>query len=339
MCYLKAFAIVICYTAVHAGELTLQPASFSVAHTLEGHVFPSKYTAMRLDPRAWERFELTSIAEHGSAVKEGDLLVAFKTGEIDQQIADTEQEIARLNLVVSSADAELLLKALEEELPLKAKQQKQLLEMKNVSLKRQQGALADLEQDRSLFEIKAPSDGWFYFGSMQGAEWVLGEGVKALSPSKEVPVGEDFAMFIPATSERLIQAPLVQVDALALEVGMRGFASLSGLEDVLVPVELSKLAETPSLELTYRAEFQAEWPEGLAYVPGQVMKIHLVSHSVDQAITVPVDALSFDAEGWTVEVKLADGKTEKRRVSRGKRSGDVVEITEGLDAGQVIIVP
>jgi HlyD family secretion protein len=54
---------------------------------------------------------------------------------------------------------------------------------------------------------------------------------------------------------------------------------------------------------------------------------------------VPTKAVSFDAAGWTVDVKLADGKTERRPVKRGRVSKDETEILSGLEVGQVIVVP
>jgi multidrug efflux pump subunit AcrA (membrane-fusion protein) len=42
---------------------------------------------------------------------------------------------------------------------------------------------------------------------------------------------------------------------------------------------------------------------------------------------------------WTVDVKLADGKTEPRVVRRGRSYKDMVEIVSGVEAGQVIVIP
>ena len=58
-----------------------------------------------------------------------------------------------------------------------------------------------------------------------------------------------------------------------------------------------------------------------------------------RARSVPAKALKYGAKGWSVEVKLADGKTERRNVVRGPQSGEDVEIVSGLEVGQVIIAP
>ena len=39
---------------------------------------------------------------------------------------------------------------------------------------------AELEQDRKLFEFKAPADGLFYHGSIENGTWSTGDLIKTL---------------------------------------------------------------------------------------------------------------------------------------------------------------
>ena len=207
------------------------------------------------------------------------------------------------------------------------------------SLARNKESLADLERDRKLFEIKAPADGLFYHGSMEDGKWTTGDLVKSLIPGGEVPVDKSFATFIPAPADLVARAFLDQATAQALAPGVKGSATLPGRGDVAVPVTLQSLSSAPDPDGTYPAVFTAEWPEGLDPVAGQQLEIHLVSHLSESAIAIPTKALSYGPQGWTAEVKLADGKTEKRPVTRGRSSEKETEILTGLEAGQVIIVP
>jgi hypothetical protein len=52
-----------------------------------------------------------------------------------------------------------------------------------------------------------------------------------------------------------------------------------------------------------------------------------------------MEALRFDPEGWTVAVKLDDGKTGRRVVQRGRVFDGKCEITSGLETGQVVVPP
>jgi len=83
----------------------------------------------------------------------------------------------------------------------------------------------------------------------------------------------------------------------------------------------------------------AEWADGAQPAPGAAVEVNVIAYSHDEAISVPKSALTLGGEGWSVEVKLADGKTERRTVSRGRVNGDKVEILSGLESGQVILTP
>jgi HlyD family secretion protein len=200
-------------------------------------------------------------------------------------------------------------------------------------------ALAELEKDRSLFAIKAPADGLFYHGSIENGKWTTGELIKGLKPDGSAPAKGAFATFIPSTSKMAVHAFLDQATAAGIAAGAKGSATLAGRGDITIPVSLATLATAPNPDLTYSATFSAEWPEQMQAVAGQGLEIRLVSYAAEKALTVPTKAIGFEAKGWTVEVKLADGKTEKRAVTKGKSSAEETEITTGLEAGQVVIVP
>lgn len=206
-------------------------------------------------------------------------------------------------------------------------------------LERDGKTLADMEKDRALFEIKAPADGIFYHGAIEDGKWTTGDLIKTLATGGAAPVGVTFATFIPATAKPLIQAFPDQATARVLAAGADGIAVVPGREDIPIPISLKSIAATPAPDLTHPATFTAAWPESLSSAPGQSLQIRVVSHNNDKAITVPTKALTYGPKGWTVEVKLADGKTEKRPVTRGRSDAENTEITAGLEAGQVIIVP
>lgn len=206
-------------------------------------------------------------------------------------------------------------------------------------LERDGKALADLEKDRAFFEIKAPADGLFYHGAIEGGKWTTGDLIKTLEPGGAAPVAKTFATFIPSIANPLIHAFPNQATARVLAVGAEGVAILPGREDIAIPVSLKSIAATPAPDLTHPATFTATWPENLSTLPGQSLQIRIVSHSNEKAITVPTKALAYGPKGWTVEVKLADGKTENRPVTRGRSDAENTEITAGLEAGQVVIVP
>ena len=253
-----------------------------------------------------------------------------------KEILIPRQEI---KLIESRDDTTLALATGSKDLPRSIELKKIETADLKTSLARNKKALADLEADRKLFEIKAPTDGTFYYGSIEGGKWTTGDLIKSLTPGDEAPLGKAFATFIPATAKLVIQAFLDQTTAQALTIGAKGNATLEGRSDTAIAVTLQSLSSAPDTEKTYPAVFTAEWPEDLNTVAGQDFEINLVSYASEKAIAIPTKALSYGPQGWTAEVKLADAKTEKRPVTRGKSSEEETEITTGLEAGQVIVVP
>jgi HlyD family secretion protein len=243
------------------------------------------------------------------------------------------------SLTQTRDDTALSLDKGEKDLPRSVELKKLEITALKTGLERDGKTLADLEKDRVLFEIKAPEDGLFYHGAIVGGKWTTGDLIKTLEPGGAAPVGKTFATFIPSTAKPLIQAFPNQATARVLAEGAEGVAIVPGREDIAIPVSLKSIAATPAPDLTHHATFTATWPENLRAVPGQSLQIRLVSHNNEQAITVPTKALNFGPKGWTVEVKLADGKTEARPVTRGRSDAENTEITAGLEAGQVVIVP
>lgn len=244
-----------------------------------------------------------------------------------------------ISLTEKRDDTALLLEKGEKDLPRSLELKKLEAAALKTSLARNREALADLEKDRSLFEIKAPADGTFYHGAIEGGKWITGELIKGLRPAGTAPVKKAFATFIPAAAKMEVRAFLVQAIAAVVSPGATGTARLPGRGEIGIPVTLSDIAPTPDPDQTYAATFTAAWPEKISPAAGQTLEINLVSYAAEQALSVPSKAIGFGPKGWVVEVKLADGKTERRPVTRGRSSGEETEITGGIEAGQVVIVP
>ncbi|QTN32221.1 hypothetical protein HZ994_07710 [Akkermansiaceae bacterium] len=244
-----------------------------------------------------------------------------------------------ISLTQNRDDTALQLAKGEKDLPRSIELKKIEVAGLEASLGRNTQTLAELEKDRALFEIKAPADGTFYHGSIEDGKWTSGELIKGLHSNGSAPVKKAFATFIPASAKMAIHAFPDQATAAALTVGAKGAATLSGRGNMSIQVSLESLGATPNPDQTYNATFAAEWPEKSQVAAGQALAIHLVSYAADAALTIPSKAIAYGPKGWEVEVKLADGKTEKRPVTKGISSAEETEITSGLEAGQVVIVP
>lgn len=227
----------------------------------------------------------------------------------------------------------------EEELPRALEIKRGELAAAKTAAAREKTALANLEADQALLEIKAPADGWFYHGVIEDGRWTVGEIAKLLVVGGRLPVKRPVATFIPASSSLGLVAFLDEQAARSLSAGLSGTAMLAGREDLEIPVTLTSLATVPGPDNKYRADLEATWPKGFSAAPGTTVEVRTVSYRQENAVSLPTKALSFGAGGWTVEIKLADGKTEHRKVKRGRVSGEATEILSGVEPGQVVLVP
>jgi multidrug resistance efflux pump len=242
-------------------------------------------------------------------------------------------------LADSERDSAISLKKAEIDIPRSLELNKLALETLKTANLRAKHDLAEFEADRAQFEFKAPADGWFYHGPIENGRWTPGDIVKTLVLQGHPPAHKAFATFVPATAKLGLVAFLDDATARTLTPEIAGIATLPGREDVEIPVKLVKLAAAPAPDGTYRADLAITWPKDFVPAAGATVQVRLISYQQASAIVVPTKALHFTPAGWTVEIKLADGKTERRPVKRGRVSQEETEILSGLEAGQVIVVP
>ncbi len=450
--------------ATHAAEITIEQAPFNVEKTVNAVVLPAGQSVLiRISPEKWTDFQILEIADHGSRLAKGDLLVSFDAKEIDRKLIDARRAMEtgaldlqqaefsqkllvqtapdKLDALKQAADiakeenkyfTEVRRKAEEESASQSLKRSKQILanqreelhqltkmyeaddvteETEEIILVRQQDTvasaefalrmeslnhkrkldvtipreakvladrqrdtaialakaeqeipraielgklkldelktarqratddLAALESDRKLFEIKAPADGIFYYGAIADGRWTTGKLIEALVPHGRPPAHAAFATFLPGAAPLELVSFVDDATVRSLQPNLGGIATLAGREDVEIPVKLAKLASVPEPDGSYRADFTATWPESPLAAAGATSKVRVICYQQEAAMAIPSKALAFGPTGWTVEVKLADGKTERRPVKRGRVSGEETEILSGLEAGQVILVP
>jgi HlyD family secretion protein len=243
------------------------------------------------------------------------------------------------SLANGERDTALALKNAEFEFPRASELKKLALATQKTANSRLKLDLADLEADRTLVESKAPAAGWFYHGPIENGRWTPGDFAKMLVPHGEVPAHRAFATFVPANAKLGLVAFLDEASAQALKVDLPGTASLTGHEELEMPVTLRKIAVVPGADGAYRTDLTTTWPTGITPVTGGTARVSVIAYQQPAAIAIPTKAIQMGAKGETVRVKLADGKTELREVKRGHATKEETEILSGLEVGQVVIIP
>jgi len=74
-------------------------------------------------------------------------------------------------------------------------------------------------------------------------------------------------------------------------------------------------------------------------LPGMNASVTIILDSAQNVLVVPESAIQTEGRDSVVEVQKDDGTTEKVVVQTGLSDGSNIEITEGLEEGQTVIVP
>jgi multidrug efflux pump subunit AcrA (membrane-fusion protein) len=242
-----------------------------------------------------------------------------------------------IKLADAERDAAIALAKFEDESPRLIAQAEFELESLRVQQTREEALLVKLEADRKSFDITAPDDGWFFHAAIENQRWLPADSSRSLVVHGKAATRRPLATFIPGKSGMRLVANLDPAIARQIDGKPRATAWFDGREDSGIDVELAELSPTPSADGSQTAVFTAPWPDGFRVLPAATARITFITHHAPSAIVLPVKALRFDPDGWTVAVKLADGKTERRPVRRGRVFNGECEILAGLEAGQVVI--
>lgn len=253
---------------------------------------------------------------------------------------NTELPRQHETLKQSAQQATLALAKAEQNLPRAIQRAEIELRATEAKLAREKQQLADLKQDDSLFTWKAPQDGLFLYGGMDQHRWQLGDLAKLLKPHKSAPTHRPLVTLIPSDATPRFVAWLEPESARTLTTGSAVAVTLPNREDLTLSGKITHLDQVVSTDGKQRVELDIPWPENTAIPWLTTLQCHLVSYENPEAIVIPKQALSPTANGgWSLEVKLADGKTEHREIVTGRANDKHIEVTSGLEPGQVVIIP
>lgn len=264
---------------------------------------------------------------------------AVKMSELrHRRMMDVELPREAVELADAERDTRIALERAKADLPESLVKAKLRLAKLEHDLAVLADGLAKLEADRATcFSYKAADDGILLHGFFKAGKWEDLSGKDALKPHGRPALHTPLMTLAKATADAGLAAALAQEDAIKIPDGQVGEAVLKGLEDQPFPVKLETIAKTPT-QGSHQATFAATWGKTRP-APLTQATIRLPIYQNNRAIVIPAKALQYGADGWYVKRKLAEGTSERHNIVRGRSSGDEVEITSGLEAGQVIVVP
>ena len=109
------------------------------------------------------------------------------------------------------------------------------------------------------------------------------------------------------------------------------WSSLSSSEGQIISVGKKVDRNNPLLTVYAEVDERVHMPEG------SFTEVQIAYGEPDTAAVVPVEALLEDYGDYSVIVQLSGESFERRPVEIGKQNGKVVEITEGLAVGEMVV--
>lgn len=247
----------------------------------------------------------------GQPVKQGELLVL-----LDDEVAQAEYAQAEANLALAQSRYER-----SNRLQSAGFVSKEAREDAQNQLKLQEAALKLAQARLDKTRILAPFDGVIGLRNVSVGDFVTpGQAIAPLEAVSTLKV--DF---------RLPERHVADVDVnqrLELQVDARAGQLFEG-----VVYAISPLIEEGGRSVLVRA--QVDNSEGLLR-PGMFARVQLITAEAD-VIVVPEAAMSPSGQSQFV-FRLKDGQAERIAVRIGERRAGLVEIVEGLDVGDLVVV-
>ena len=198
--------------------------------------------------------------------------------------------------------------------------------------------LTQLKADRAMMQIIAPADGIIYYGSIENGYWKPGAATKAFKIGNNLPVNRTLLTFIPAQAPLTLTAFANEEQLRSLTKGATGHASTQINPYTHFPVSIDNLRGYPETDNTYRVNISLDTQQNEKIVPGMTSQVHIITNKLDSAIVVPKDYLTTQEDGsHSIQLKLADGKTDPRSVKISAMNKDEAVIIQGLELDQVIV--
>jgi multidrug efflux pump subunit AcrA (membrane-fusion protein) len=198
----------------------------------------------------------------------------------------------------------------------------------------------NLKADRAkMAALKAPVDGIIYYGKSTKGTWNSTAIESKLTP-RGFPISNDeVIMTIVKPGKLAVRASVEEKDKPNVKAGQAVKVTPTALPDRKLPGKVESVASVP-LGSSFDLRLKLEGPvEDL--VPGMTCTVKIKAYHSDDALTLPATAVTVDEadeDQYVVYVASSDGKSStKTKVKIGKRSGDKVEILEGLKEGTSVL--
>lgn len=183
-----------------------------------------------------------------------------------------------------------------------------------------------------------PVDGRFLPTDLAVNQWPAVVGSVGVDVGDSVNPGQPLVSFV--EGDLTISVAVDPTDRSRLEVGLPALITVTA-SDIELNGRVVELADAPEVDgqgvERYAGEIEGEGT--LDIVDGSAVRVEVTLAEVVDAMVVPVASVSLDGSGnEEIRILAADGTIERVPVVTGLTEGALVEIVEGLDGSEQVVV-
>ncbi len=303
-------------TCAAAGEAPVMREPFRIEKEFEAVALPAEPVVCELDPEAWTSFVIESIADHGSPVKKGEVVVAFEQEDFQHRLADLKREVEKKRHAVAQAEAELAKLEAETELKLDAAHR----------------AKRDAEEDLAYFrQTGRPAAEKETAHGIEVSKFRLAAEEEELKQLQAMYEEDDLTE---ETEEIILERQKFAVEDARFDLGQAERRAKLALETHLPrqEEELAKVAAAAAVALTH-AEKSLPAAIGIAKLDLAAATTALERDELELA-RLKKDASLFawkaPADGILLHGEVADGSWQLGELAKSLRPGSGVPLHRGL---------
>ena len=218
------------------------------------------------------------------------------------------------------------------------------LEGKKMVEERKQFAInkSKLEADLMLMsQIKSPLNGTLFWGTFDRGKWSGGHLLKPkLRKGGTLKPNEVFATLCP--SIRLhARLDLPEKNLHQIKSGNEAILTLLSADDSEIQSSITSISTVPVLPGIFDLKADIIIPKGfITPTPGSACSLECVTYHREDAITLPSSVIhneASDPDSKFVFILNNKGKTQKKRIEIGQKSGNSIEILSGVRMGMKVL--
>lgn len=260
--------------------------------------------------------------EEGQPIKKGDLLVSLESDEASAQL-----KAARAELDQIASDTDYKRREYERI--------QKLFQQQAVSLREHDNALSILRSAENLLNRARANLQAF---QARNADLFLNSPFDGLVLEKLLDKGATVSntdnILALATAESMtIEGKVDELDADRVRIGQKVLFTLDSLPGRTYEGTIRTLA--PRIDYTTKSfKIKVDLPANIPVRPGMSAELNILVKENQNALLIPVNSLIDGSSVWIVK----DNKSYKKSVKTGLRDSRKVEILEGLNAGDTVIL-